>query len=97
MDTATGITLASLITQGGVIASIFITQRHANKQREEAAKKVESALEAKTSETNGKLGEIHELVNSRLTVALEENKLLRKRLNKQDTTGKVARARRARG
>lgn len=51
------------------------------------ARRVEATLAVTTSETSGKLGEIHELVNSRLTEALQ--KIDRLEQQRFETTGEL--------
>lgn len=66
--------IANILMQAGILIAIVLAYRNTNKER----RAVKSDLEAKAEETGQKLSNIHELVNSRLAVALEENKTLRK-------------------
>jgi hypothetical protein len=84
MDAPTSLALCTLITQGGVIAAIVLTQRHATRERNElksdtlqaagkvatAAEKVATTLESDKHDTIDRLDKIHVLVNSRLTLAI---------------------------
>ena len=76
-----GLVYVALITQLGIIASTWITHELKQAKTEE----VKAQLEQTTKVEGKKLDEIHGLVNSRLTEALEEIKKLKEKLGVPET------------